>query len=91
MPEHSRWDVTQPFPLGSGIPLPKETAAAAKSPAESDPRLLADFWDYKVSALESLVSAATPAHAKWNARIDPTIRPSAGKIQTMALRHLAEF
>ena len=59
--------------------------------AESDPHLLADFWDSQISHLEALDAAATPSQAKRNARIGPTIRPAAGEIQTLVLRHLAEF
>ena len=37
------------------------------------------------------MKSAAPDQTKWNGCIDPSIRPAAGEINTLAIRHLADF
>lgn len=59
--------------------------------AGNDPRLMADFRDPQLDAIETLVTSDASPHDRWNGLIDSAIRPAAVKIQIMDLRHMAEF
>ena len=91
MKDHIRRAASQPFPLASETPIPEETRTAAKFVAENDPHLVADFWGSQLTSLQKLVESAASDQTKWNKCIDPAISPAAGKINTLALRHLADF
>ena len=77
--------------MASGIPLPKETTAASRFVAENDHRRLPEFWGSQLTAIGNLVKTDEPPHARWGEYIDPNIRPAAGKIQILALRHMGEL
>ena len=81
----------QPFPLASGIPIPADTARAAKLVAQSDPHVMAELWDSQHDALAALDHAAESHQARWNDHIDPVIKPAAAKVETVSLIRLARF
>ena len=91
MGEHVERATEQSPPWASEIYIPKETRQAAEFVATNEPRLIAGFRDSQIAALERMVKSAAPHRKKWDGFIDPSIIPAAGKIQILALRHLARF
>ena len=89
--DHVRREMKQPFPIASEIPIPVDTARAAKLVAQSDPHVLAEFWDSQLDAMSALVQEAEPHQARWNDHINPVIKPVDGKVKTAALRRQARF
>ena len=59
--------------------------------AENDPHLIAEFWDSQSASLGKLLKSAASDQAKWNGCIDPSIRSASGEINTLDIRHLADF
>ena len=66
-----------------------ETKCAADFVSDSNPNDIADFGDAQLSRTTDLVAALSELRKAWDASILPAVKPAAGKVRTLALRHLA--
>ena len=55
---------------------------------DADSDAIMRFWDRQLSGLEKLVLDAEPPQVTWDSQILSEIRPSAGKLKTVALAQL---
>ena len=51
---------------------------------------MADFWDNQLVRLAEMQAALRPHQQRWNAAIDPAIKPASGKVQTLLIKELAD-
>ena len=87
--DHIEQAIKSPFFLSLSTPLPKALADAARFVRDSDPELIALFWDDQLDRLDDLVRDSSQTHHDWLTCIPPQTRPAAGKIQLPALMALA--
>ena len=87
--EHVSSAMKERFPLSQDTPLPAETKRAADFVRKCRPMDVANFWGEQLGRLSRL-NAELPTHqAQWGGIIDPALKPAAGKIRTLTIRHHA--
>lgn len=74
-------------PLAVDTPLPADTLEEAFA-RDSPPASRREFWQQQLSRVEQLVNDSKLAQEKWSDTIPDGIKPSAGKLQTVALSQL---
>ena len=76
-------------PLRMTFRLPRKRSVRATSSATRIRMILPIFWDAHLARTTDLVAALSERQKAWGASILPASKPAAGKVRTLALRHLA--
>ena len=88
--EHASQALRKKFPLAHDTPLSSETKRAADVVSDSRPRNIAAFWGEQMDRISRLKAALNTHQLIWGSFIDPAVKPDAGKVQTLTIRHLAD-
>lgn len=87
--EHVDTALSAPFFLSLETPLPASTARAAVFLRGSPANSVLSFWGAQIRKLGELIRATSKLQHSWGELIPPATRPAAGKLQLVALDHLA--